>query len=112
MRYKRLFDVVVASLALVALLPLMTLVAFLVLTTSRGPVLYRSERWGHRGSTFGAIKFRSMCADADAALAAAMASDPETAAEYQESFKLQRDPASRGSAGCFAGTASTRCRSW
>jgi O-antigen biosynthesis protein WbqP len=57
---KRLFDMTLALLAgLVLLLPLL-LTALLVRLTSRGPVLYWSERVGRRNHIFRMPKFRSM----------------------------------------------------
>ena len=45
---KRTFDLVGATLLIIALSPLMTLAALAIKLTSRGPVLYRSMRPGHR----------------------------------------------------------------
>ena len=57
---KRVIDVVVASLALVLLSPLLVLIALVVRTTSRGPVLYRQRRVGLHGREFTMLKFRTM----------------------------------------------------
>ena len=65
---KRSFDVTVSFLLLLALLPLFILVSLLVKLTSKGPIFYRQERVGLRGTTFGMIKFRSMRVNADAEL--------------------------------------------
>ena len=89
---KRVLDVVVAGLLLLAVLPVMGLVALLVATTSRGPVLHRQRRYGHGGSSFQLLKFRSMHPDADERLAEVLAADPVLAAEYRERCKLARDP--------------------
>jgi lipopolysaccharide/colanic/teichoic acid biosynthesis glycosyltransferase len=65
---KRLLDLVVAGVLLVALLPvvLVVLVAFagdtLVRPRDRGSVLYREPRVSH-GRTFGLLKFRTLRAD-------------------------------------------------
>ena len=57
---KRLFDLVLASLAgLVLLLPVVG-VALLVRLTSTGPVLYWSDRVGRNNRIFSMPKFRSM----------------------------------------------------
>jgi exopolysaccharide biosynthesis polyprenyl glycosylphosphotransferase len=86
---KRAFDVCFATLLLIALLPLLLVVATAIKLTSRGPVFYRSERIGLDGKPFRIIKFRSMIADADAQL--------ERLAEFNECsggvlFKIRRDP--------------------
>ena len=57
---KRLFDLILASLAaLVLLLPLIG-VAILVRLTSAGPILYWSDRVGRNNQIFSMPKFRSM----------------------------------------------------
>ncbi len=62
---KRTIDVVVAALALVVTSPICLVVAMAVRFTSRGPVLFRSERIGRDGRPFTMLKFRSMYVDAD-----------------------------------------------
>jgi exopolysaccharide biosynthesis polyprenyl glycosylphosphotransferase len=63
---KRLFDEVVAGLALVVLAPLLAVIALLVKLTSPGPVLIHQDRVGMRGRIFKTHKFRSMRASAEA----------------------------------------------
>ena len=63
---KRTFDLVVASLILLAMSPLLGILALLVKTTSRGPVFYRSIRPGLGEMPFACFKFRTMYEDADA----------------------------------------------
>jgi len=65
---KRAFDLVAASVLLVLLTPLMLLVAALVKWSSPGPALFRQERVGYGGRRFHILKFRTMCADAEAQL--------------------------------------------
>jgi exopolysaccharide biosynthesis polyprenyl glycosylphosphotransferase len=62
---KRGFDVAVSLLMIIALLPVMAMVAVLVKLTSRGPILYRQERVSFDGSRFSIVKFRTMRADAE-----------------------------------------------
>jgi len=57
---KRLFDLIFASILFVVFLLPMLLVAVLVRLTSRGPVLYWSNRVGKHGVIFSMPKFRSM----------------------------------------------------
>ncbi len=57
---KRSFDLVVAGLALVALGPLMALIAMAVRITSPGPALFIQERVGLNGRLFRMHKFRTM----------------------------------------------------
>ena len=57
---KRAFDVALAAALLVALLPLLVLLAAAVRLESRGPVLFRCPRVGAGGLTFAMLKFRKM----------------------------------------------------
>jgi len=63
---KRLFDLSVAGLGLVALAPLFVLLALIVKLTSPGPVFFRQERMGQGFRPFRIFKFRTMVADASA----------------------------------------------
>lgn len=63
---KRVFDVVVAGVALVVVSPLLALLALLVRLSSPGPVLISQERVGMHGRSFRMHKFRSMRVDAEA----------------------------------------------
>ena len=62
---KRLIDVTLSVIGLVALAPLFLLIAILIRLESEGPVFYRSERVGRKGKTFRCQKFRTMVVDAD-----------------------------------------------
>jgi lipopolysaccharide/colanic/teichoic acid biosynthesis glycosyltransferase len=57
---KRLLDLGMATLGLVALLPLLLLISIAVKLDSRGPVLYVSRRLGRNGHVFHSLKFRTM----------------------------------------------------
>ena len=57
---RRLFDVVGASLALVALSPIIAVVAAIVRTRIGSPVFFRQIRPGRNGEPFRIIKFRTM----------------------------------------------------
>ena len=60
MRMKRLFDIVLASIALAPVLALSLVVALAIKLTSKGPVLYWSDRIGRNNQVFRMPKFRSM----------------------------------------------------
>jgi lipopolysaccharide/colanic/teichoic acid biosynthesis glycosyltransferase len=62
---KRVFDVVTAGLGLIALLPILGLIAVVIRVTSAGPVFYGSTRIGRGGKPFKMIKFRTMVVGAD-----------------------------------------------
>lgn len=57
---KRAFDIIVASLGLIALAPVFILVAWWIKLDSVGPVFFRQERVGRHGVPFRIHKFRSM----------------------------------------------------
>jgi exopolysaccharide biosynthesis polyprenyl glycosylphosphotransferase len=78
---KRVFDVVMASAALVVTFPLWAAIAIAVRFSSPGPVLFRQERVTKGGQVFQMLKFRSMRVDVD--------SPADTSAPF---FKLQSDP--------------------
>lgn len=62
---KRLFDVMVSGIGLLALSPLLLAIGLAVRLTSPGPALYKAKRVGRDGELFTLYKFRSMVADAD-----------------------------------------------
>jgi sugar transferase (PEP-CTERM system associated) len=62
---KRLLDVVVSVVGLVALIPLFAVVAAVIKLDSPGPVFYRQVRVGLRGRPYMIWKFRSMRQDAE-----------------------------------------------
>jgi exopolysaccharide biosynthesis polyprenyl glycosylphosphotransferase len=85
---KRAFDISFAAAALIVVAPVMAVTAIAVKVFSGGPVLYRAERCGINGRSFGMLKFRSMVVGADAQLA-----DLITAAGGDAMyFKLKDDP--------------------
>ncbi len=59
-RIKRVFDVVVASVALIVASPLLIGSAIAILFTSGGPVLFRQERVGRGRTHFRIAKFRTL----------------------------------------------------
>jgi len=85
---KRVMDVLVAAGAMIALLPLLAVIAILVKITSRGPVFFTQERYGYHRRRFRMWKFRSMVVNA-----------PELMAQLESKneadgpiFKIQNDP--------------------
>ena len=57
---KRAFDLVFASLAIVALAPVMLATAIAVRLDSPGPILFRQKRYGFNNNIIDVYKFRSM----------------------------------------------------
>ncbi|MEX1002066.1 MAG: sugar transferase [Crocinitomicaceae bacterium] len=62
---KRIIDLAVSAIALIALIPLYIVLAILVKTTSKGPVFFKQERVGKKGKKFKIIKFRTMVLHAE-----------------------------------------------
>ncbi len=62
---KRIFDLVVAVLALIVLIPICVLLAILIKLTSPGTVLFNQVRVGKDGRIFNMYKFRTMKVDAE-----------------------------------------------
>jgi lipopolysaccharide/colanic/teichoic acid biosynthesis glycosyltransferase len=63
---KRVFDVAVSMLLLIVLAPAMAIVAALIATCIRRPVLFRQQRPGRNGVPFSILKFRTMSDERDA----------------------------------------------
>ncbi len=85
---KRVFDSGAALAGLVALSPLLLVVALAVKLTSPGPVLFRQTRIGKEGREFSMLKFRSMVVDAEERLAELRAANQADG----PLFKMERDP--------------------
>ncbi len=62
---KRVLDVTLSALALLAAAPLLAAVAVAIKVASPGQVLYRAKRVGLKGRRFICYKFRTMVSDAD-----------------------------------------------
>ncbi len=62
---KRLFDLVFSLIGLVALSPLMLVIAHMIREDTPGPVFYRGTRAGRGGKPFQMLKFRTMVINAD-----------------------------------------------
>jgi len=63
---KRIFDLILAIFLFLVLLISLLLIAVLVISTSKGPALYWSDRIGKNNKIFKMPKFRSMLADTPA----------------------------------------------
>lgn len=63
--WKRSFDVVFSSVALIALSPVLILTALAIRIESKGIIIYKSQRVGSNYQIFDFLKFRSMYVNAD-----------------------------------------------
>ncbi|MDR1180541.1 MAG: exopolysaccharide biosynthesis polyprenyl glycosylphosphotransferase, partial [Bacteroidales bacterium] len=76
---KRVFDVVFSFVFLVTLFPIVYLIiAIAVKISSPGPVFFKQERTGKKGTTFNCYKFRSMRCNSEAHTKQATANDCRT----------------------------------
>jgi lipopolysaccharide/colanic/teichoic acid biosynthesis glycosyltransferase len=95
---KRGLDVIGSLTILLGLLPLFVLIAALVRSSSRGPVLFRQVRIGQMAKPFTMLKFRTMYSNADHRLhqdfvsAFIKARDRDHQPGQQRFFKLTNDP--------------------
>lgn len=62
---KRLIDIVVASIGLIATSPVLLITAIAIKIESKGPVLFKQKRLGLLGKEFEIYKFRSMVVGAE-----------------------------------------------
>lgn len=89
---KRMFDICVASLLLIGLLPLFLVVIPYIRSSTGASALFGHERVGRNGVKFKCFKFRTMVANADEVLAQLLKTDPEARAQWEKDFKLKNDP--------------------
>lgn len=86
--FKRVLDLVLGALGLVAALPIWLLVAILIKLDSPGPVFFVQDRVGRGGVPFRFYKFRTMYVDAEVRLAELL--------RHNEAggpvFKMRQDP--------------------
>ena len=85
---KRAIDVTVAGVLLLALLPVLLLVAAAIWVEDRGPVLFWQYRVGRNGKAFRFLKFRSMVRGAETLRERLLAHNEATG----PIFKMRRDP--------------------
>ncbi|MBR2456879.1 MAG: sugar transferase [Bacteroidaceae bacterium] len=63
--WKRIFDIVFSSIAIIVLSPIFLLIAIAIRLESKGNIIYKSKRVGTNYTIFDFFKFRSMYTDAD-----------------------------------------------
>ena len=63
--FKRIFDLVVASILLIICAPIMLILSIAIKVNSRGPVFFRQVRITQYGKEFRIFKFRTMVVDAE-----------------------------------------------
>ena len=86
--FKRIFDVVMCSFALIVLSPIFVIVAIAIKREDGGCVFYSQRRHTKDGKIFEMYKFRSMCMDADKKLDALLDQNEMEG----PAFKMENDP--------------------
>ncbi|MEE4243249.1 MAG: sugar transferase [Desulfopila sp.] len=90
--WKRGFDIIFSTLALLAASPLMLFISILIKLEDKGPVLYRHKRITSAGKTFDCLKFRTMHVGAEEELPRLLDENPELRLEWEKTYKLKNDP--------------------
>jgi len=62
---KRTLDIILSGVMLFLSVPVFLPIALAIKLEDGGPVFYRQERWGKKGTCFGVYQFRTMLPDAD-----------------------------------------------
>ncbi len=90
---KRLFDVLVSSMLVVAFAPVLLIIMLLIKLDSKGPIFYKSKRAGSGYKIFDFYKFRSMRVDADKELDKLQVLNQYAAEKGGAAFvKIKNDP--------------------
>lgn len=87
--FKRIFDIICSSVALIILSPVFLILAAAIKITDKGPVFFTHRRVGKDGKPLNIYKFRSMVTNAEDLI---KQFTPEQKAEYERNFKLENDP--------------------
>jgi len=90
---KRAFDILIASLLLVLLLPVLLVIAIAIRLESKGPIFYNAKRAGKGFRIFKFYKFRTMEVNADKKIdALAHLNQYDAATAGPKFFKISNDP--------------------
>lgn len=89
---KRIFDILFSSLALLALSPLLLIIALLIKLESKGPAFYISKRVGTGYKIFNFYKFRTMKPDADKMMEKLMHLNQYKSGSGSTFIKIDKDP--------------------
>ncbi|MCI4643738.1 MAG: sugar transferase [Hyphomonadaceae bacterium] len=89
---KRVMDLFIAVPMALFLLPFFMLIAIVVYTDDKGPILFKQKRRGMNGEYFTCLKVRTMVTNASERLEHLLATNPAMRAEWEETQKLKNDP--------------------
>jgi exopolysaccharide production protein ExoY len=88
----RAFDIVGSAAILIMVLPFLLVLAIVMYASDPGPLLFVHRRIGHRGKSFGCLKFRTMKVNGDEILREHLAGSHVARREWAETQKLRDDP--------------------
>jgi lipopolysaccharide/colanic/teichoic acid biosynthesis glycosyltransferase len=89
---KRIFDIILASVLIIALLPLFLIIALAIKFESKGPIFYNAKRAGRGFKIFRFYKFRTMEVNADKKIDALAHLNQYTDNTTAKFFKISNDP--------------------
>ena len=90
---KYIFELIVASILSILLLPVFLIIALAIKIDSPGPVLFIQDRLGERNKVFRLFKFRSMYIDGDERLEKYLKENPKVQKEWDTYQKIKdNDP--------------------
>lgn len=75
---KRLFDIIISTIAVIILSPVFLIIAIILKIDSRGPVLFKQKRVGKNKCYFRIYKFRSMYVNAPSEMPTHLLKDPNS----------------------------------
>lgn len=87
--FKRIIDIILASTALIVLLPLFLVIIIAIKLDSKGKVIFKHKRIGKDGKIIYIYKFRTMVENAESLI---KKFTPEQMREFKQNFKLENDP--------------------
>lgn len=74
---KRIFDIIISSVAIIILSPIMLIVAIIIKIYDRGPITYKQARITKDNKEFNLYKFRTMIVDAEKVTGPVLATDKD-----------------------------------
>jgi lipopolysaccharide/colanic/teichoic acid biosynthesis glycosyltransferase len=91
--FKRAFDIIISSVALICLSPVFAIIALAIRLESRGPIFYIAKRAGRGYRIFNFYKFRTMVVDADKKMKdISHLNQYNASSEGPKFFKIENDP--------------------
>lgn len=89
---KRATDIFVSAFGLLLMAPFLPVVVLWIRFSSTGPAFFVQEREGVNGKPIQILKFRTMYEDAEQMLARHLEANPADRAEWEQFYKLKKDP--------------------